>query len=156
MPTEKTESEVRQEASPFMKLSPELRLMVYQFALQDIVAHILSSDPNDATVPKPFRGALALLDTSRLLRSESCSLMKRIVGAHCDRLLDARKVLLDRSSEMAKATHLDMRALDQNFEQIEKLIHQHHCIDAVAEAIHQVFMFQREIDRARIGSPGSK
>jgi hypothetical protein len=57
---------------------------------------------------------------------------------------------------MAKATPIDMRALDQHFEQIDKLIHQHDCIDKVAEAIHRVFMFQREIDRARIGSPGSK
>jgi hypothetical protein len=73
MPTETTESEVHQEAFPFMKLSPELRLVVYHFALQDVVAPILSSDPNDDTAPKPFRGALALLDTSRLLRSESCS-----------------------------------------------------------------------------------
>jgi hypothetical protein len=51
-----------------MQLPPELRVMIYKLALQDIVDPILSSGPGDANDPQPFHGALALLHTSQIVR----------------------------------------------------------------------------------------
>jgi hypothetical protein len=145
MPAETTDSDVPQEAFPFMQLPPELHVMVYKFALQDIVDPILSSDSRDVEEPKPFHGALALLHTSELLRTESLCSMKRIVYSHRDSLLDARQCPIDRMKELTKATPIDWCALDEIVAQHDKLKRQHDCIDSVAEILHRVLRFQLEI-----------
>ena len=61
--------------SPLLNLPPEIRLLIYPFTLQhkieEMKAKIDRSVATKRQKPRAFRGALALLHTSRLLRSES-------------------------------------------------------------------------------------
>jgi hypothetical protein len=80
-----------QQRSPFLSLPPELRLIIYSFALQDTLSSIattsfqrISSTSSRHILPSkrrypPIVGALALLFTSREIQAESSDAM-RILG----------------------------------------------------------------------------
>jgi hypothetical protein len=104
MPAETTDSDIPQKAFPFMQLPPELRVMVYKLALQDMVDPILCSGPGDAEDPKAFHGALALVHTSRLVRLESCRDMYSIVTVHRGSLVDILNTLVARMEESRATT----------------------------------------------------
>lgn len=86
------------EPFPFMNLPTEIRLVIYSFALQDIL-----SPPAIAhsRVPRPScRGTLALLLTNKLIRAESAGEMHPILKSEHERLsADARRLLQELHSE---------------------------------------------------------
>jgi hypothetical protein len=138
VPTETADSERPQEAFPFMQLPPELRVMVYKFALQDLVDPILSSDSGDAKRPEPFRGALAFLHKSRNIRLESCSDMMRIVRTHSTSLLHALQALAGSD-------------IPGQFDNTEL---QYSCIRTMSEALRRVYSSGFEIILVRQGICG--
>lgn len=75
MAPDTTDASLDQEPFPFMRLPPELRLMVYQFALRNITDPIMFPPSGEAQKPQPYRGALALLHTNKFIRDESHSTM---------------------------------------------------------------------------------
>jgi hypothetical protein len=151
MPTESADGERLQRTFPFMQLPPELRVMVYKFALQDVVDPILSSDPGDVKRPEPFRGALALLHTSRLLRWESCRPMQRIVQAHRDSLADICHTLVDRMEESIATT--PMTSCAHLYDQYGKVSRQHKCVVMLSKAMLRVYLSDTEMYQARDGTP---
>jgi hypothetical protein len=153
MPAETLDSERPQETFPFMQLPPELRVMVYKLALQDVVDPILSADSGDAKEPKQFHGALALLHTSQIVRRESCRAVIPIARAHCKSLLDARRRTMELRKDL-RLTHTNQRALHQLHDQHGKLVRQHDCIGAAVEALTRVYCSRSEILQARDGTPG--
>jgi len=70
-----TDSERINQQSPLLYLPPEIRLLIYPFTLQhkieEMKAKIDRAVATKRQKPRAFRGALALLHTSSLLRSES-------------------------------------------------------------------------------------
>ena len=70
-----------------MRLPVEIRLYVYELALKDILAHIESLESHAPSVQgaKPrFRGALALLLTSKTIRAEFSEGVMPLVAARCE------------------------------------------------------------------------
>lgn len=72
MATDTAEACLDPEPFPFMRLPPELRLIVYDFAVHAITDPIMFSDSGEVQELQPYRGALALLHTSKHIRQESC------------------------------------------------------------------------------------
>jgi hypothetical protein len=69
-----------EQRSPFLSIPPELRLIIYAFALQDTISTISATSFRHIS-PNTKRhllivGALALLFTSREIRAESSDAMK--------------------------------------------------------------------------------
>jgi hypothetical protein len=68
-----------------MKLPPEIRLMIYGFAIHDNIASAISKADMDRSfrLPKrqPYLGALALIHTTSIIRKESRGAMY-IVARH--------------------------------------------------------------------------
>jgi hypothetical protein len=153
VPAEIADSERPQEAFPFMQLPPELRVMVYKLAIQDIVDPILSADSGDAKEPKQFHGALALLHTSQLVRLESCGTMRPIARAHHDILWSDLQALSARLMESEGVTHMDRCARDQIYGQYDEIGCRWDCIGTVTHAIDRAFWSQLEIREARIRTP---
>lgn len=80
----KTEAVNATASSPLLKLPPELRLQIYNFALQDTIESLdLScSDKRTYYMLRPkYYGSLALLHASRLLQSEYACEMLPVVRA---------------------------------------------------------------------------
>jgi hypothetical protein len=73
-----------EQRSPFMALPPELRLIIYDFALQDTISAIESTSfrhiPPSKNARLPILGALALLFTSSEVRTESSNAMRTSCG----------------------------------------------------------------------------
>jgi hypothetical protein len=151
MPAETTDSDIPQEAFPFMQLPLELRVMVYKLALQDIVDPILSSDSRDVEEPKPFHGALALLHTSQLVRLESCSAMDPITTAHRDSLGDVCETIVDRMEESRAITPTVSNA--HLHDQYGKVSRQLKCVIVLAKAMLRVYLSETEMYQARGGTP---
>lgn len=89
MAIDTTNKERHQGTFPFMSLSPELRIEVYKFALQDITDVIKSCTLTSKDEYQTYHGALALLHISRLVRLESCEALWPITDAHYLTLEDA-------------------------------------------------------------------
>jgi hypothetical protein len=69
---------------PFMKLPPEIRLMVYEIAMQDTIATASSIPVTQLDVKEPSQprlGALALAYTSDLIRTESSEVIFQIANS---------------------------------------------------------------------------
>jgi hypothetical protein len=79
----------------FLGLPAELRLIVYEFALQDHIDSIYSMPPSpmsrpyseiskarEELQPPPFLGGVTLSHTNRLIRKESLYLFKSLLNAH--------------------------------------------------------------------------
>lgn len=84
--------------SSFLRLPSELRLAIYDFALQDTLDDTIAQDKassrldrtsEDNPEPLPFIGALAILHTSRALRTEGVETMRSLAEAKRDKLDDA-------------------------------------------------------------------
>jgi hypothetical protein len=69
-----------EQRSPFLSLPPEVRLIIYSFALQDTISAIEATSfrPTSLNMERhlPIVGALALLFTSREIRAESSDAMR--------------------------------------------------------------------------------
>jgi hypothetical protein len=151
MPTKTADSERPQEVFPFMQLPPELRVMVYKFALQDIVDPILSADSGNAEEPKPFHGALAPLYTSRLLRLESCGTMRPIVVVHRGCLSDVLETLVACMEESRLTMPTNSRAhLHDQYYKVER---QHKCVAVLSKDMLRVYLSDTEIYQVRDGIP---
>jgi hypothetical protein len=95
MTTDNTDSERVNQQSPLLNLPAEIRLLIYAFALQHMVEDMKATtrqavvfSVNTNTKPKraAMKGALALLHTSSLLRSESSDTLRplaRLERFHC-------------------------------------------------------------------------
>lgn len=83
---------------PFMKLPPEIRLMIYESAIHNSIASAKSKADMDRSfrLPKrqPYLGALALIHTTSISRKESRGAMY-IVAHHQLKDLYALSKLLD-------------------------------------------------------------
>lgn len=102
-----------QQAFPFMKLPPEIRLMIYEFAIRERIEAIeriehvrtpnvrgmsvtawlyaklnlaLKIEGECAKARAPYIGALALLQTSRLVFRESYWALKKVVYCHLENM----------------------------------------------------------------------
>lgn len=80
--------------SPFLLLPADIRLIIYSFALQETVASISATSfrhilPEHQTHP-PTHGALSLLYTSSIIRSESSDAMRLPAKAYCDQFVARR------------------------------------------------------------------
>ena len=76
----------QQDSSLLMRLPAEIRLYVYELALEDILTHIesfVSYATSVYGVKLKFRGALALLLTSKAIRAEFSEGVMPLVEAHC-------------------------------------------------------------------------
>jgi len=76
----------QQDFSLLTKLPVEIRLYVYGLALEDILTHIeafISYATSVYGVKLKFRGALALLLTSKAIRAEFSEGVMPLVAAHC-------------------------------------------------------------------------
>jgi hypothetical protein len=143
MPAETTDSDIPQKAFPFMQLPPELRVMVYKLALQDMVDPILCSGPGDAEDPKAFHGALALVHTSRLVRLESCRDMYSIVTVHRGSLVDILNTLVARMEEPRATTPTASCA--HLHDQYGKVWRQYKCVGVLAHALLRVYLSYTEM-----------
>lgn len=90
--------------SPLLRLPSELRLAIYDFALQDTLDDTIAQDKassrldrtsEDNPEPLPFIGALAILHTSRALRTEGADTMRSLAEAKRDKLNDALMTTYD-------------------------------------------------------------
>jgi hypothetical protein len=81
--------------SPFMALPPELRLTIYDFALENTIAAAIDKDFYDFVTEKPPTrlGAMALPYTSAFLRKESTNAMYALVNQKWAAICARRKVL---------------------------------------------------------------
>jgi len=87
----------KEHESPFLRLPAELRVMIYDFALQDMIDDpgtdkSTNKDHKDMPGRKhrpflPFVGALALLNTNRKLRNEGFLTMESIAHRKAAKLL---------------------------------------------------------------------
>lgn len=85
----------QEQDSPFLRLPSELRLTIYDFALQDILDDMTAQDKassrqgrtyKDHPKPLPFIGVLAILHTSRALRTEGADTMRLLAEAEYEQL----------------------------------------------------------------------
>lgn len=81
------------EYSPFLELPPELRLMIYELMVHEIIAALISATPaavrsNALKRPRYF-GALALLHTNHIIRKESGKFMYRKLRRQIEEFRDA-------------------------------------------------------------------
>lgn len=112
----------QQDFSLLAKLPAEIRLYVYELALEDILSHIkafVSYATSVYGVKLKFRGALALLLTSKAIRAEFSKGVMPLVTAHC-KDFSARVEMLELDWKMKtmmrghlqfghRATHLRMQ-----------------------------------------------
>lgn len=130
-----TDAHLDQEPFPFMRLPPELRLMVYQLALRDITDPIVFPPSTRARRPHPRRGALALLYTSKHVRLESHGAMWYIADRHSTAIGNARKVIAERILERKDFPRMEMAAVLKMYNDHAKVAGQSFCIDLVTYAI---------------------
>ena len=74
-----------QEHFPFMKLPPEIRLMIYEFGIHNSIEAAISQVSSSSTrrfEPPAYLGALALVHTSSGIRKESRDAMHAIAYRH--------------------------------------------------------------------------
>jgi len=87
-----------------LRLPSELRLAIYDFALQDTLDDTIAQDEASSRLdrtsennpePLPFIGALAILHTSRALRTEGADTMRSLAEAKRDKLNNALMATYD-------------------------------------------------------------
>lgn len=126
-----------EEPFPFMKLPPELRLMVYQCALQDITDPIMFPPSDEAQKPHPCRGALALVQTSKYIREESYRPMWRIALRHTKSLSNAFRAALERNSELRNSTHFGSPAYEQASDERRRAYRRTTCMNVITSALER-------------------
>ena len=89
-----------QQTSPFLKLPIELRIMIYDLALQDVLDDIAKARKDEKPVSVdeplqtlPFVGALAIPHTSHELRGESIDGMRSLTELKFGKSLEALRIL---------------------------------------------------------------
>ena len=95
----------QKDLSLLMKLPAEIRLYVYEFALEDILSHIeafVSYATSVYGVKLEFRGAIALLLTSKAIRAEFSEGVMPLVTAQC-KDFSARVEMLELSYALENA-----------------------------------------------------
>jgi len=124
----------RQQAFPILRLPPELRIMIYKVALQDITDPVMFAGSEPVQKPHSSRGALALLRTSKFVQIESYHVMWHIVHNHNATLLDAQRVHLELYDELGMATQPKSiyKRYDDNWHRIDR---QQTCMNVVRHAL---------------------
>lgn len=112
--------------------------MVYKFAAHDIVDPILSSDPGGAKRSEPFRGALALLHTSQIVRRESCPAIEPIFDAKGSSLLNAKMAIWERRREIRAVTGSNNPVCLQLRDQQDKVGHQYEYVPGIGCTLRRV------------------
>jgi hypothetical protein len=118
-----------------MRLPPELRLMVYRFALQDITDPIMFPGSGEVQKPHLSQGSLALLCTSKQLRSESHISMWNTAHRYCRALHNTFKAVSKRSGEVSRSTCFGSPAWEQANDNFDRAYHQATCISAITRAL---------------------
>lgn len=92
-----------QQTSPFLKLPIELRIMIYDLALQDVYPDLAKVQRDSKSIledqpvmPLPFLGALAILHTCRELRDEGISALRSLLKAEAAKLAKASERFWDK------------------------------------------------------------
>lgn len=85
-----------QQTSSFLKLPIELRTMIYDFALQDVLDDLArtrknqeSTSTDESVRTLPYLGALAVLHTSHELRGESIDILRSLMKVKLNKLDEA-------------------------------------------------------------------
>jgi len=123
------------EPFPFIKLPPELRRMVYHFALRDTVDPIMFPGSEYARKPHLSEGTLALLCTNKQLRTESLDAMWKIAGQYFNFLHDAFKTVMQRTREVTDSTTFGSPAYEQADDDFNRANRQATCITVVTRAL---------------------
>lgn len=105
-PTKAVMPERPQQTCPFLQLPVELRVMIYDMALQDVsddIAEIVSNSksPQQHQLAQsvPLLGALAILHTSRELRGEAFDALRSLAEVKRERMFKAWTILLSKKEE---------------------------------------------------------
>jgi hypothetical protein len=87
--------------------------MVYQFALREITDPIMFPPSGEAQKPQPYRGALALLHTNKLLRMESWFAMWKNAHGYRKTTYSAFEAIATRYHEVRASTQFGSFAYEQ-------------------------------------------
>lgn len=134
------ETDHGQEAFPFMRLPPEIRIMVYEFALRDITDPIMFPPSGEAQKPQPYRGALALLHTGKHIRHESHQAMKHIARSHYKALIGACMTIAERKVRLSESGDFESTVYRQAQDDYRRTSYQADCMEVVTKAMHKVVM----------------
>jgi hypothetical protein len=118
-----------------MRLPPELRLMVYQFALREITDPIMFPSSGEAQKSQPYRGALAFLHTSKLLRMESWFAMWNNVRRCRETSFDDYRGAFSRYSEVCFSTRFGSPAYEQAREDWHRASHRNEYMTSISQAL---------------------
>ena len=84
-----------QQTFPFMRLPAELRLVIYELTMDDMIEYTEFSNQSSSMVGSQMRarGMLALLLTSKIIRAESSKVLRPLWTIYLDGFLEAVKLL---------------------------------------------------------------
>jgi hypothetical protein len=118
-----------------MRLPPELRLMVYQFALRDITNPIMFPGSGEVQKPQLSRVAFALLEASKFIRYESYHAMRKNASRNLYYLCAAFKAVGKRSSEVKASVDILSSAWEQATNEFDRAYRQTECIRVITRAL---------------------
>lgn len=118
-----------------MKLPPELRILVYEFALRDITDPIMFPASGEVEEPQRHRGAPALHQTSKHLLSECWPAMMKIADRYFWTLHDAFKVASERFNQVIKSKDLDSPAFWEAKDNCRRAPRRVKCIGIITTAL---------------------
>lgn len=133
LPAENTTSEQPQHHCGMMELPTEMRIRIYEFALQHILDEVHDAAPVDKelshAVKKPrgdpdgvpfYTGALALIHTNRTIRAESLDTLASRMLAHIARL--EAEIHNDDNNVVLKKVRQRRRSPSLDFETVQALL----------------------------------
>lgn len=167
MPSEPETLNSTEQSCPFFKLSTELRLEIFRFAIQQALDLVNPPPGTNYKYSKTqtTRGALALLYTCRALRTESIDAM--------DHLAKASRTSLRSEIHLVRSTYwAAIKDTSEDGEQFAACLSLHHTLDQLdarmteVDEVLSVLAFAREADekmraggetyRAQLGSQRGK
>ena len=129
-----------QDAFPFMRLPPELRLLVYSFALQDITEPIMHPATGQAQKPHPYQGALALLQTNKHLRLESYQALSRVAHARSRIINDTFHAVTKQLHEVRASNGFMSSAYRQASDEHNRALNQFMSMSVITNALQKVML----------------
>ena len=118
-----------------MRLPPELRVMVYHFALHDVTDPIVFAAAGELREPKLCRAALALLHTSNHIRQECSYAMWPNANRLFKDLCAAFEAVFERTSKANASVKYGSFAYDQATNEFNRAYRQTICMSGILEAL---------------------
>jgi hypothetical protein len=123
-----------------VRLPPELRLMVYQFALREVTNPTMFPSSGEVQKPQSNRGALALIHTSKFIRDDSYSTMWYKARRHSNNLHGIYMAASERTREVGDLDSFGSPEYKQAQDSFKRVSRQVRCVSLIVDILTKALM----------------